>query len=52
MFVIFAVVFVPAGLLMRIWYDPLQSKRSKDTTTYWIDREQVSPGASSMTNQF
>ena len=52
MFVIFAVIFVPAGLLMRIWYDPLRSKRSNGTTTYWIDREGCGPAVGSMTNQF
>src|SRR5258705_8792049 len=36
MFAMFAVVFVPAGLIMRIWHDPLKSRRA--TQTYWIER--------------
>jgi hypothetical protein len=52
MFIIFAVVFVPAGLLMRIWYDPLRSKRAVDTSTYWIERSASTPTTGSMKNQF
>lgn len=52
MFAIFAVVFVPAGLLMRIWHDPLRSKRAKDAATYWIDRGTEPNTTKSMTNQF
>jgi hypothetical protein len=52
MFLMFAVVIVPAGLLMRIWYDPLGSKRAKNAPTYWIDREEASLPKNSMTNQF
>lgn len=52
MFAIFAVVFVPAGLLMRIWHDPLRSKRAKDAATYWIDRPAEPNTTKSMTNQF
>lgn len=52
MFLIFAIVFVPAGLIMRIWYDPLRSKRTKDASTYWIERSRDGEAAGSMTNQF
>lgn len=49
---IFALVFVPAGFLMRIWYDPLRSKRAKQDKTYWIARSVDDPSARSMKNQF
>jgi hypothetical protein len=53
MFAMFAVVFVPAGLIMRIWHDPLRSRRTKrSASTYWIDRTTGAQGAGSMTNQF
>src|SRR5262245_1558575 len=33
MFLMFAVVFLPAGLIFRIWNDPLKSRRaSRDST--------------------
>ena len=31
-------VFVPAGLIMRIWHDPLRSRRASPGSTYWIER--------------
>lgn len=49
MLVIFVLVFVPAGLIMRIWHDPLRSRRAELGSTYWLEHSQ-SPGA--MTNQF
>jgi hypothetical protein len=49
MFVIFAVVFVPGGLLMRIWHDPLRSRRAAGGASYWIDRQKNN---GSMANQF
>jgi hypothetical protein len=52
MFAIFALVFVPAGMIMRIWHDPLRSRRLRAGATYWIDREDASGTAGSMTNQF
>jgi hypothetical protein len=52
LFLIFALVFVPAGYLMRIWYDPLRSKRAKQDSTYWIARSADDPSARSMENQF
>lgn len=52
MLAIFAVVFVPAGLLMRIWHDPLRSRCARNATTYWIDRSAESNATKSMTNQF
>lgn len=50
MFAIFALVFVPAGMIMRIWRDPLRCRRTR-LSTYWIDRK--SGGTTgSMINQF
>lgn len=49
MLAMFVLVFVPGGLLMRIWHDPLRSRRAASGSSYWIDR-QKSDG--SMTNQF
>jgi hypothetical protein len=50
MFAMFAFVFVPAGLIMRIWHDPLRSRRA--TKTYWIERTSPAQNAGSMKNQF
>jgi hypothetical protein len=51
MFAIFALVFVPAGMIMRIWRDPLRSRR-RAASTYWIERKETGGAAGSMTNQF
>jgi len=52
MFAMFAVVFVPAGLIMRIWHDPLRSRRAGAGSTYWIERSSSVQKLGSMTNQF
>jgi hypothetical protein len=52
MFLMFAAVFVPAGWLMRIWYDPLRAKRGNKWTSYWIDRDKTGAEVGSMRNQF
>jgi hypothetical protein len=52
MFAIFVLVFVPAGMIMRIWHDPMRSRRMRADATYWIDRKETSGTAGSMTNQF
>jgi hypothetical protein len=52
MLAMFALVFVPAGLLMRIWRDPLRKRRARPTTTYWIERNASDGPKTSMTNQF
>lgn len=52
MFVLFALVFVPAGVMMRLWHDPLRLRRKPDLRSYWIDRRQSGPPAGSMRNQF
>ena len=38
MFAVFALVFVPAGIIMRLWRDPLRSRRTTAASSYWIDR--------------
>jgi hypothetical protein len=50
MLVLFGIVIVPAGLIMRIWHDPLRSRRDPAATSYWISRSDARPG--SMRNQF
>ena len=52
MFAVFAVVFVPAGVIMRLWRDPLRSKRTTEAATYWIARRDSGDTEGSMTNQF
>ena len=37
MFAVFTVVFVPVGVVMRIWRDPLRLRRPTGST-YWIER--------------
>lgn len=49
--VMFLLAIVPFGLLMRIWRDPLRSKRPEGRT-YWVDRDKETPETHSMTNQF
>ena len=52
MLAMFALVFVPAGLLMRLWYDPLRKYRAGPEGTYWIKRVSEGQQSKSMTNQF
>jgi hypothetical protein len=53
MLAMFVLVFLPGGLIMRLWHDPLRSRRARGPgATYWIERQPAAPGASSMTNQF
>lgn len=52
MFAIFAFVFMPGGLIMRLWRDPLKSQRMPSASSYWIDRKPSEDTAASMTNQF
>jgi hypothetical protein len=49
MLLIFVVVFLPAGLIFRIWNDPLKARRAPPGSTYWIE---CSKRAGSMSNQF
>lgn len=48
MFILFAVVIVPAGIFMQLKRDPLRRNRSGENS-YWIARD---PEQSSMSNQF
>lgn len=50
MLALFAVVIVPAGLLMQRLRDPLRRHRTGSETSYWIHRQ--SEERSSMKNQF
>lgn len=50
MFVLFVMTIVPAGLLMRMRYDPMRSKRHSDRDTYWVERSDDLK--SNMENQF
>jgi ABC-type nitrate/sulfonate/bicarbonate transport system permease component len=52
MFAVFAVVFVPAGVIMRLSRDPLRSRRDTGLSTYWIERGVIGHTEGSMTNQF
>ena len=52
MFAVFALVFVPAGAVMRLRRDPLRSRRMPAGSSYWIDRRNEDTAAVSMTNQF
>ncbi len=49
MLAMFVLVFVPGGLLMRIWHDPMRSRRAASGSSYWIDRQK---NDGSMANQF
>jgi hypothetical protein len=40
MFTLFVFVFVPGGLCMRIFSDPLQAQRDPTRTTYWLKRKE------------
>jgi hypothetical protein len=50
MLAIFALIFTPAGALMRLWRDPLRKRRAPDAKSYWIELDE--PLAGSMKNQF
>ena len=50
MLAMYLAVFLPGGLLMRIWADPLKSRRAAPGASYWIDRAPGTQG--SMRNQF
>jgi hypothetical protein len=52
MFAMFVVVFVPGGLLMRFFRDPLRARRDPKLTTYWVERTGNDEGPCSMQHQF
>lgn len=51
MFILFALVITPAGLLMRLKADPLSAKRDKTAKTYWSEKPEEA-STRSMKNQF
>jgi hypothetical protein len=51
MLLMFVIVFLPMGLLMRLWRDPLVRRRQPGRATYWVARDPAEPGHS-MRNQF
>lgn len=52
MLLMFAVVFVPMGLIMRLWRDPLVHRRKPGFASYWIARTPSTEAGHSMRNQF
>jgi hypothetical protein len=52
MFLMFAIAFIPMGLLMRLVYDPLRLKRLSGVETYWLDPDPAETKLRSMRNQF
>ena len=50
--VLFFLVILPFGLIMRIWRDPLLSAPGKDRETYWVKPERSDETINSMKNQF
>lgn len=52
MFALFIFVFMPAGVLVRIWSDPLRLRRNQKSASYWIERKSAGAAAGSMRNQF
>ena len=53
LFLLYAVVFVPVGYLMRAKrYDPMRRRREPDAPSYWIERRPPGPAPETMVNQF
>jgi hypothetical protein len=53
MFVVYALVFAPIGLVMRLnGRDALNLKAAPGTRSYWIDRRPPGPPPESLPNQF
>lgn len=52
MFALFTLVFIPAGMLMRLWRDPLRSKRATQSPSYWLDQTKEHEMRGSMADQF
>ncbi len=50
--VLFALVIVPFGLVMRLRYDPLRAKIGSNHKTFWIERSPAGQSVTSMKNQF
>jgi hypothetical protein len=51
MLLMFLIAFVPMGLAMRLWRDPLLRRRQPAAATYWVARDPTETGHS-MKNQF
>ena len=52
LFALFTLVFVPAGIIMRLWRDPLRSRRIPSSASYWIDCSNDRGTKGSMADQF
>ena len=52
MFLMFAIAFVPMGLLMKLFSDPLRLKRQSGLDTYWLTPDPAEAKLHSMKNQF
>ncbi len=52
MFLMFALAFLPMGMLMRVFADPLRLKRKDGLTTYWLEPDPAELKLRSMKNQF
>jgi len=51
MFILFALVIVPFGLIMQMRSDPLRKRRRAELASYWVDKRKGAQ-AGSMTQQF
>ncbi len=51
MLLLFAVLFIPAGLIMQLRLDPLGRKKNPDAKSYWVDKSDKA-AEPSMKNQF
>lgn len=49
---LFALVIVPSGFVMRLRYDPLRAKIGSNHKTFWIERGPAGQSVTSMKNQF
>jgi hypothetical protein len=52
MFLMFSLAFLPMGILVRIFADPLRLKRPKAVDTYWLEPDPAEMKLRSMKNQF
>lgn len=52
MFALFTLVFIPAGMLMRLVRDPLRAKRASQSPSYWFDQTKEREMRGSMADQF
>lgn len=52
MLLMFAVAFIPMGILVRLFADPLRLKRPAGVDTYWLEPDAAEMKLRSMKNQF